>query len=98
MAVDINLSLDIRAPGMHTIKKSKCSKRTIMDTSNNKPETNAIFELIGLSADSPNIVPTEGCNDSIEEVLLIPCEPATEVYWNGFGQLVIRQRDWSDAD
>ena len=69
-----------------------------MEDATNNPETNDIFELIGISADSPNIVPTEECDDSTEADLLIPCEPPTQVYWNGFGQVVIRQQDWSDAD
>ena len=69
-----------------------------MEDANSKPETNDIFELIGISADSPDIVPTEDPDDSAQEDLLIPCEPATQVYWNGFDQVVIRQRDWSDAD
>lgn len=35
----------------------------------------------------------EACDWSPESPdLLVPCQPATQAYWNGYGQAVIRQR------
>jgi len=44
------------------------------------------------------LVPTHQCDCGTNSDLLIPCEPTTEVYWNDFDQVVIRQLNWPDED